>query len=98
MKKTLKGYNVNNANEENFDFLPTDIEMLVGMNSVFPCQIKYYCSRSNKHTLLMNITFTNINFNSIKENLDDFSYETPNKTYEQFGEQYLRDLIPGIEL
>ena len=46
----------------------------------------------------MNITFTNINFNSIKENLDDFSYETPNKTYEQFGEQYLRDLIPGIEL
>lgn len=98
IKKQLLDYHAWKVTEAKLDFLPTDVEILMSIESMFPCQIKYYCTGLQGRQLLMKINFNNIKFNGIMENLEDFTYETPNKTYEQFGESYIRQLIPNIEL
>ncbi len=84
-----------------YEFLPVRVEVYIGCNTNFPCQIKYFGLQNQTKeliSLLLEINFVLITLNDNSLRPEIFNYQTPQKTYKRKNKDYMHYLIPGIEL
>lgn len=93
--------NINNSLSASYlDFIPTHIDLYIGCNTNFPCQIKYSSITDEKKKIkksLMEMDFTRIILADSTLRPENFIYGTPRKNYDRINQEYLKTLIPDIE-